>query len=65
MKVTDPVGTLLPEADAETVEVNVTLWPKVVGFVEEARATEVPPMTSMLVPICCRENRCRHRCKRP
>lgn len=48
MKVIDPVGTLLPEADAETFAVNVTLWPKVVGLVEAVRMTEVPPTRTML-----------------
>ena len=48
MNVTDPAGTLLPAADATTVAVNVTLWPNVLGFVEEATATVVPPTCSML-----------------
>lgn len=48
MKVTDPVGTLLPAAAAVTVAVKVTLWPNAMGFAEATTATVVPPTSSML-----------------
>ena len=45
LKTTLPVGVPLPDVRV-TVAVNVTLWPKTLGLVPEARTVVVPVVTT-------------------